>query len=634
MGTAGHIDHGKTSLVKALTGYDADRLREEKERGITIALGFVSYTTAAGDEISIVDVPGHEKFIRTMISGAQGLDMITLVIAADDGVMPQTREHLDICSLLGIKHGLVALTKCDLVDDDWLELVKADIAKFTAGTFLQSAPVVSVSSATGDGLDDLKAAIESCAADVVEREVSGLTRMPIDRVFTMKGFGTVLTGTLISGELNVGDELTLLPSGKDAKVRGLQQHGKLTDSVLAGNRVAVNFTSLAKDESLRGELLVKSDSFITSPIYDVLISNVSAEKLPIKNLAKIRFLAHTDRCIAEIRLLSGKQIKPGESGYAQIKLDKPLPLTVDDRFILLGTSKVQTLGGGTILNIPEKLCRKKMQGELEAALKTIKDSDSIARAEIFITRSGLQGMSLKRLSTMLNLKEKVIAKGLAKSLATGALIKYDSDRISFVSAESFCAVKDKILNILDEFHKEHPATSGMVREELKGKIAQSMPERLYLHALKSLEKGEDVVVRAELVMLAAHAESGAQFSGQIREEIESVYQESYLTPPSLSELKKQLSTHKPNHIDDTFNTLVREGVLVRISEGYYLHAESFSRLTAELTAYLAEHGSIDAAGFKTITNTSRKYSIPLLEKFDMIGVTIRRADNTRVPGSL
>jgi selenocysteine-specific elongation factor len=633
MGTAGHIDHGKTSLVKALTGYDADRLKEEKERGITISLGFTSFLTRDGDEIGIVDVPGHEKFIKTMISGASGMDMIILVIAADDGVMPQTREHLDICTLLGIKHGLIALTKIDTVDGEWLELVTGDIKKFVSGTFLHDAPIVKVSTVTGEGIDRLKETIEDTIAKIVEREISGLARMPVDRIFTMKGFGTVLTGSLISGELNTGDDIQLLPSERTAKIRGLQQHGNKTDRALPGSRIAVNLSSLEKDEGLRGELLVMKGTFPASNIFDVHVKNVSAENITIKSLSKVRFLALTNRRIAEIRLLSGKQLKPGESAFAQIVLKEPLPLVVDDRFILLGTSKIQTLGGGIILNPVAKLIPKKRHGELIDELKSIMDSGTDIRAEIFIKKAGLSGMSLNELSCILNKKEKALKKSLTKALSSGLIVQYDADSKSFVSNESLVRAKGKIVDYLADFHKANPARAGMGKEELKSRASSVMPEKLYGFALKSLSKDKTLVISSELVLLKEFEDNVKEFSREIKVKVEGIYKENGLTPPFFPELKKRLAEFKPGHIDDTLSALLREKKLVRISEGYYLHEDSFNRLKEELTRHLKEHSFIDAGGFKSITNASRKYTIPLLEKFDMLGVTIRRADNSRILGA-
>jgi selenocysteine-specific elongation factor len=630
MGTAGHIDHGKTSLVKALTGYDADRLREEKERGITIVLGFCSLATKSGDEISIIDVPGHEKFIRTMISGAAGMDMVMLVIAADDGVMPQTREHLDICRLLGIKHGVIALTKIDLVEKDWLELVQNDIKKTVSGTFFQDAPIIPVSVVTNEGVDTLKKAVEDTANKVIERQISGLARLPVDRIFTMKGFGTVITGTLISGKLCVGDDVELLPSGKNVKIRSLQQHGKKTNEALAGSRVAVNLTSLEKDESVRGELLVKKGSFRCCELLDVHLINVSAEKTAIKNLTRLRFLTLTSRAMAEIHLLSNTQIKPGEEAFAQIRLDKPLPCVVDDRFILLGTSNIQTIGGGTILNpFAEKRAKKNRQSLLEE-LKAIKDSDTASRAEIFIKKSAASGMSIKELSQILNIKQKVLTKELSRAISGGTVLQYDPDAKSFVICESFDKAKENILGILKDFHLINPAKAGIIKEELRGKACKSMPDKLYESALNALVKLNKAVISSELVLLKEYEENVSEFAQKIKKEIESIYNKSGLTPPFLQELKTRLSRHKPSHIDDTVSVLVRDKRLIRISEGYYLHEDNFSRLKEELVKYLKENKKIDAAGFKSITQTSRKYTIPLLERFDMLGITIRQEDNTRI----
>ncbi len=629
MGTAGHIDHGKTSLVKALTGHDTDRLREEKERGITIVLGFCGMTTDSGDDISIVDVPGHEKFIKAMISGAAGIDMVMLVIAADDGVMPQTREHLEICRLLGIRHGFVALTKCDLVDQDWLELVTEDITKFTAGTFLGGAPVVRVSAATNDGIDELKSVIMDTAKKVGEREITGLPRLPVDRVFTMKGFGTVVTGTLISGELSTGDIVELLPGGESAKIRSLQQHGMKVETAFAGSRVAVNLASFEKDESIRGELLVKKDTFTASSAVDVHLTNVSAENITIKNRSTLRFLTLTTRAMAKALLYTGAQIKPGEEGYARLLLDKPLPCVVDDKFILLGTSKIQTIGGGTILNPHAKPAPRKGRAALIAELASIKDSDAAARAEIFIRRAATNGISLRELSLILNIKEKLLFKTLAKPLSAGVIIQFDRGAKSFVSKESFGETEKMALSALNDFHKNNPAKAGMVKEELKSRVCGFAPLKLYEYALKSLVDAGEVTVSAELVMLKDHESDVTGFAKELKEELCGIFIKSGLTPPFLQGLKSMLTAYKPTHVRDTIDVLVREKILIKISDGYYLHIDTFNSLQNELVEYLNGHDSIDAGRFKEMTNTSRKYAIPLMERFDMMHVTVRQPDNTR-----
>ncbi|MFC1856200.1 selenocysteine-specific translation elongation factor, partial [Thermodesulfobacteriota bacterium] len=601
----------------------------EKERGITITLGFTSFLTKSGDEISIVDVPGHEKFIKTMISGAAGMDMIMLVIAADDGIMPQTREHLDICTLLGVKGGLIVLTKTDIVEEEWLELVEADIKKFVRGSFLETAPILKVSSVTNAGIDELKSEIESMAATVIVEEAAGLARMPVDRIFTMKGFGTVVTGTLLSGEIDVGDEIVLLPSGKSAKVRSLQQHGSIAEKAKARGRVAVNLASFDKDESIRGELLVKKGAFSSSPIIDAYIMNISSENIAIKNMSKIRFVAHTNRAMAEIRLITGKKLSPGESGYAQIRLDKPLPLVSDDRFILLGTSKIQTLGGGIVLNPKAKLLPIRKQGALLDELEHLKATPLIARAEIFIKKAGTHGISLTELSSLINLKEKKIKKSLSKELNKGSILLYDSEHQSFVSGEGLSQAKARLLSIIEEFHEVNPAKPGIMKEELRGKALSIMPDKLFSYTLKVLAKEEGVIIKSDIVLAKAFSESVSEFSKELRGEIEKIYLDGVLMPPFLPELKKRLSAHKPVYIDDTLNALIRDSVLVRISEGYYLHESIFEGLKAKLFSYFKEHESIDLSGFKAMTNASRKYTVPLLEKFDMLGITVRQSDNSR-----
>ncbi|MFH1490390.1 MAG: selenocysteine-specific translation elongation factor, partial [Pseudomonadota bacterium] len=350
LGTAGHIDHGKTTLIKALTGIDTDRLKEEKERGITIELGFAHMTLPGGQMLGIIDVPGHEKFVRNMVAGATGIDLVALVIAADEGVMPQTREHLEICQLLRIKTGLVVLTKTDMVESEWLELVREDVDSFLEGSFLAEAPVVEVSSTTGEGMDTLLETLETMIRDFSGREAGNFFRLPVDRVFTMKGFGTVVTGTTISGQIETGAEVTVYPQGFSARIRGIQVHGSEMGQVLAGQRTAINLQGVERVQIQRGNILGTRDALRTTYMVDVLLDHLPSAPRTLKNRAKVRFHTGTSEIISTVVLLDREELKPGETCFAQIRLGQPTAVLARDRFVLRSYSPVRAIGGGEVLN--------------------------------------------------------------------------------------------------------------------------------------------------------------------------------------------------------------------------------------------------------------------------------------------
>jgi len=375
LGTAGHIDHGKTSLIKALTGIETDRLKEEKQRGITIELGFAHFNLPGGQALGIVDVPGHEKFVKNMVAGATGIDIVALVIAADEGVMPQTKEHLEICQLLKIQHGLVVLTKIDMVESDWLELVKEDVSEYLSETFLSEAPMVEVSSVTGQGMEDLTDVLDKLAQEVPEKEVGHIFRVPVDRVFTMKGFGTVITGTGISGKIRVGDEITIYPQGVSTRIRGLQVHNKEENDVSAGLRTAVNLQGIEKAVIRRGDVLATKDSLRPTYMVDVDLDLLSSAPRKLKNRARVRFHSGTSEIMARVVLLERDEMKPGESCFAQIRLDEPTAVLRGDRYVLRSYSPVRAIGGGEVLNALPGRKKKRFSDAVLAEMKSLQSGE-------------------------------------------------------------------------------------------------------------------------------------------------------------------------------------------------------------------------------------------------------------------
>ena len=396
LGTAGHIDHGKTSLIKALTGTDTDRLKEEKERGITIELGFAALDLPSGQHLGIVDVPGHEKFVKNMVAGATGIDIVVMVIAADEGVMPQTREHMEICTLLGVKHGMVAVTKIDMVDEEWLELALDDIRDFVRGTFLEDAPVSTVSSATQEGIPEFVKTLDELAAKIPERPHSDLFRLPIDRVFTIKGFGTVITGTLISGRVQVGSTIMIYPSGITSKVRGIQVHNEGAEEARAGMRTAINFQGLEKEAISRGEVLSRPNALEASYMVDVSLHYLASNKKPIKNRTRVRFHTGTSEVLGNLIVLDRNEIPPGEDTVVQLRLDTPVALVKDDRFVIRSYSPISTIGGGKVLN-PIPLKHKRLRTDTVKDLKELGRREPEAIISFHVEGSGYRGGVLRTL---------------------------------------------------------------------------------------------------------------------------------------------------------------------------------------------------------------------------------------------
>ncbi|RPI76711.1 MAG: selenocysteine-specific translation elongation factor, partial [Desulfobacteraceae bacterium] len=445
LGTAGHIDHGKTAFVKALTGIDTDRLKEEKERGITIELGFAYLQLPGGQMLGIVDVPGHEKFVKHMLAGATGIDLVALIIAADEGVMPQTREHLEICQLLKIKQGLVVLTKADLVDPDWLALVKEDVAKFLAGTFLEKSPVVEFSALTGQGLPTVVQTIAALIKDLPSREIGHFFRLPIDRVFSMKGFGTVITGTCVSGEIRMGDEITIYPHKIESRIRGIQVHNREVNEVRAGLRTAINLQGLEKAQVERGDIAAAKGSLHPTRILDAVLELLPSAPHKIKNRTKTRFHTGTSEIMANVVLLDCEELLPGQRGFVQIRLERPTVAIVHDRYVLRSYSPVRTIGGGEIINaLPQR--KKRFSAAALQELRLLSDPQLEQRVEQHLRLSRYQGLEKQLLLFLTDAGRQELDKTLQTLLARKRIIAFDKE--VFVHAELLAALQETCRAIL------------------------------------------------------------------------------------------------------------------------------------------------------------------------------------------
>lgn len=623
LGTAGHIDHGKTSLIRALTGIETDRLKEEKSRGITIELGFAHLTLTDGQRIGVVDVPGHERFVRTMVAGATGIDLVALVIAADEGVMPQTREHIDVCQVLGVSRGLVVLTKTDMVEEEWLELVTEDVSEYLADTFLKDAPIVPVSSTTGDGIERLRAKLTELTAELAERQETGPFRLPVDRIFTMKGFGTVVTGTSVSGRIAVGDQAAIYPSGLTAKIRGLQVHGEDVEAASSGLRTAINLQGLERDTVGRGEVLTQPGALFPTDRLDAQLDLLPSARGSLKNRAQVRFHVGTADIPARIIPLSKEVIEPGESDLVQIVLQEEAACLPGDRYALRSFSPPLTIGGGKVLSVgPPR--RKRFDAESLATLKTLTGGVPQDRLEATVAETRLLGISRDELMARLGLTPKEIDKPLKELLSKRVLIRFDKERQRFVHHRVVDELGGRIEAYVADFHAANPLKEGLPKEEIKTRLKlHADPKVITFQIGRSIDSGR-LKAAADLIALADHRVSLAGDVSQIREKLLRAYAEGGLAPPRVKELPGIVGDPKAGpQIKDVLTLLVNEGLLIRAKEELFFDSKAILDLEARLVAHLQEKSEMTTQDFKEMTGLSRKYLIPLAEFFDHQGVTIR-----------
>ncbi len=625
IGTAGHVDHGKTALIRVLTGIDTDRLKEEKARGISIELGFASLTLPSGQTFGIVDVPGHERFIKNMVSGAAGIDMVILVIAVDEGVMPQTREHLHICSLLGIKRGLVALTKIDLVDEEWLDLVNDDIRKFLKGTFLEESPIMPVSSVTGAGLGELLDALGKVASEIEEESDAGLFRLPVDRVFTMKGFGTVVTGTLISGDINVGEEVEILPQGVTAKVRGLQIHNESASSAEAGQRTAINLQGVEKATIERGDVLVRPKTLRSSRRLDAHIEYLSNNERKLKNRNLVRFHVGTNEVIGRIILLDREEMEPGSKSYAQIILESPIVAMARDRFVIRSYSPVTTTGGGIIIDSLPKKHKRNSEKVLREFDLLYRGADT-ERAAVIIERADIEGIDLLQLVMRTGIHQNLL-KDILKTLCyKKQAIILDADEPRAVSYPVYENLLRRIILEIRAYHEKYPLKQGILKEELRNIAGQFVSPKLFNMAIRDLEGKGEIVVEKENLRAAGHRVDLHGELDDLRNEISNTYIVGGITPPTIKEVMEKFAGRK-NMAESIVNLLLKEGSLIKINEDLYFHKEALQRLRENYKNLLLREGKATPASFKELTGLTRKFIIPLMEYFDMTKLTIRAGDH-------
>jgi selenocysteine-specific elongation factor len=609
IGTAGHIDHGKTALVRALTGIDTDRLKEEKQRGISIDLGFAHLKLSENMRLAFVDVPGHERFIKNMLAGVSGIDLVLFVIAADESIKPQTREHFDICRLLGIRNGIIVLTKSDLAGQDFIELVRLEADEFVSGSFLEGSPVVAVSSTTGAGLDELRSEIEKLAASIREKDSSQYFRLPIDRAFSMRGFGTVVTGTLVSGTVRLEQEVDLHPAGRRIRVRGIQVHGTSAVQATAGQRTALNIAGVETSELNRGMLLAEAGRFQPTRQIDCAFDLLPSAK-PLKHRAPVHFHAGTAEVEAEVRRLRGTDpLRPGTHDYVRFLLSEPLLLLPGDRFIVRMFSPVVTIGGGVVLDI-----RAPRRAPLER-LRILETAPAAERLALLV-RESRYGMGMPELVARTGMLESDIQ----KAAGAAQLLTLHSPQFWVLDRGWAAGQLEAMHETLKQFHRGNPLVSGLSKEELRGKQLPGAPPGL-LDALLGLSK--TLIAEGETVRLVSHKISLKQDEEEASAKIESAFRAAGLAVPSMPEVLAK-SGVEPSRARSILQLLLRDKKLVKVSDELVFHTEALQSLRLLLAKRKGQKFAVPE--FKEWTGVSRKYAIPLLEFLDRERVTRREGD--------
>lgn len=626
LGTAGHIDHGKSSLIQALTGVDPDRLKEEKERGITIELGFAQLSLPSGRTMGVVDVPGHERFVRQMVSGATGVDVALLVIAADDGVMPQTIEHMAVLELLGVTSCIIALTKTDLVDEEWVEFMADEVRAKLANTPFANAPMIPCSSRTKEGLDDLRAALDKAAETAEHTKPSGAMRLPVDRVFTVKGFGTVITGTLWSGTARTGDEIEVLPKGTPTRIRSIQMHGRDFDEAPAGNRVALSLANLSTDDVRPGDFLATPGSVIASDRFDANLtySDPFASGRVLETGTRVHVAHGTREVIGRVLCMNGQEgLKPGETGLIQIRLEEPLPLTYRDRFIIRSYSPVRVIGGGMVVTAHPRR-RTTLSAEEQTMLEALETGDAQAAIDASISLAAAP-FTLADLCDSTGLDEATVAPCVEVALKARRLVHIGSvDR--YLARP---AVVQKAIAAIDKalmgFHAANPRATGIAVAALRQQVDPRMPKECFDALLQEAEARDAVVISGGE---ASHPKAGAGARAaelKALSSIEEALKEAGTTPPTLDGLAKVAGVDE-GVVRKMVRTLAETGKAVRVEADRYYSAPALARLQNAVVAHLQANGASTAADLKDAMGVSRKFAMPLLEYFDEQGITRRDGD--------
>lgn len=637
VGTAGHIDHGKTALVRALTGVDADRLPEEKRRGITIDLGFAELDLGDDVRLGFVDVPGHEKFVKNMLAGAHGIDIVILVIAADEGVMPQTREHFDICRLLAVKSGLIVLTKSDLVDDGLLELAKLEVAELVYNSFLADAPVIAVSTKNSAGINDLKNVLKDLALKIPTRVDQLVTRLPIDRAFSVKGFGAVVTGTLVAGEITVGAEMELLPAAKKVRVRNLQTYGKTIERAHAGQRAAINLGGLDHSEIERGMILAPSNTFRPTQIFDAHLEVLKTAAHALKSRQRVRVHIGTIEVLGRVQILAETgAIAPGETGLAQFRLESPVVVVPSERFIVRFYSPPQTMAGGKILdNAAVKHPRKNLAATRERLGKWLlaeQTNDKPTQLQLILETAGVNGMTRKDLQARTGWQSETLQTALTQVLTQKLVL--ETEKV-FLTRPAFENLLAKTLLAVESHHRREPLTKGIGRETLREKIFAHLPPEIFRACLIELEKLRQITLEKDIVRHASHSYNLAPSEKELLAKLKKIYRDAGLEVPSLENALNQAIANTKitkDYARKIFQLLVENGEIVLVTPEFYFRKEYLTQLINKMREFAdnSPDRAMDMIKFKDLSHVSRKYAIPLLEYFDREKVTQRAGDKRLV----
>jgi len=632
VGTAGHIDHGKTALVKALTGVDADRFPEEKLRGITIDIGFAELNLGEIN-IGFVDVPGHEKFVKNMLAGASGIDLVALVIAADAGVMPQTREHFEICRLLETKSGLIILTKTDLIDEELFELVKLEAAELVENSFLENAPVIAVSAKTGDGIAELKEILQKLALKIPKRKNETVARLPVDRSFSVKGFGAVVTGTLISGEISEASEMEILPIGKKVRVRGLQAHGKSVKTVRAGQRAAINLGGIEKAELERGMILTAANVLRPTQIFDAQIEVLKDAKRSLKSRQRVRVHIGTLEALARVQVLNeANEIAQGDTDFVQLRLEIPVAAISGERFIIRSYSPQITIAGGKILDALTIKHRRKdideVRKHLTNLIKAEAENDKAKQIKLFLETANEKGLTATDLQARTGWLDEILKKAIAENVEKGAIVKADN---FYIARTPFENLKAKTLAEIEGYHRREPLTKGILRETLREKIFAHLAPDIFKTTLIHLEQDEKIYAEKDFVRASSHKQELSADEIKVRERLSEIYTKAKLEVATLENvLNESIESTKltREHARKIFQLLLNSGEIVKVTEDFYFSKKTIAELIDKIKKFSSKSSDrlIDVAAFKDMAGVSRKYAIPLLEYFDREKLTRRAGD--------
>lgn len=624
IGTAGHVDHGKSTLTQALTGINPDRLAEEQRREMTIDIGFAWLDLPTGERVGIVDVPGHRDFIENMLAGIGGIDAALLVIAADEGVMPQTREHLAILDLLQIPAGLIALTKTDLAPDpDWLELLEADVRAAVRGTVLADAPILRVSAKTKTGLDALAASLQSLLSEKPSRPDLNRPRLPIDRVFSMPGFGAVVTGTLTDGALALGDEVEILPSEQKGRVRGLQTHKKKEDRAAPGSRTAVNISGIAAEKIQRGEVVVRPNQYQPTRRVDARLRLLKDASAPLKHGAEVKVFLGAAETIAAVRVLGADELAPASEGWAQLELRDPLVAVRGDRLILRRPSPTETIGGGVIADPHPKGRHKRFD---EATLSSLESLARGSPADVLLEAAlALSPASAKEVMARSGLESEAAVSAMNELLANGTLVNLDGGEWRTDSlvmpASRWDALQDKTLQIVGEYHKSFPLRKGIPREELKSKL--KLAPRVFNAGLALIANRKVVDENGAFVALPAHA---VRLDAAQQVKVKALmrrFEADPSAPPSVKESQAEVG-------EEVYNALIEMGELTAVSQEVVFRSKDYAAMTEKVKSFIAQNGQTTLAEVRDLLGTTRKYAQALLEHLDAVGVTVRDGDARRL----